>query len=42
MKPFTPALLAALAIPAATVAAGTVTGTIPLPPRPAGRSAVEK
>lgn len=42
MHPFTSAVLAALAIPAASVAAGTVTGTIPLPPRPAGRIAVEK
>ncbi|MES2921317.1 MAG: carboxypeptidase regulatory-like domain-containing protein [Verrucomicrobiota bacterium] len=37
-----PALLAALAIPAASVMAGTVTGTVPLPPRQAGRIPVEK
>ena len=42
MNPFAPAILAALAIPAASIAAGTVTGTVPLTPRLAGRIAVEK
>lgn len=42
MNLFTPALLATLAISSATVTAGTVTGIIPLPPRPPGRIAVEK
>ena len=40
MRLITPAILAALVIP--TVMAGTVTGVIPLPPRPPGRIAVEK
>lgn len=39
MRPITPAILAALAIPSL---AGSVTGIIPLPPRPPGRIAVEK
>ncbi len=40
MRFTTPAILAALVIPIAM--AGTVTGIIPLPPRPPGRIAVEK
>ncbi len=42
MPPFTFALLTALVMPAATAMAGTVTGTLPLPQRLAGRIAVEK